>query len=156
MLVQDLFLTETARRADVVLPAVAYTEKDGSFTNTERCVQAVRRAMTPLPGARADWEILQDVARALGLRWSYRSAADVLTEIGRSVPIYAGVTHRALGASGVRWPLAPAGGRDDGARAVAGTAYLTGEMLRGDMPVGADGELPVLGDLHAGTAGRGE
>jgi NADH-quinone oxidoreductase subunit G len=134
MVVQDLFLTETTRRADVVLPAVAYPEKDGSFTNTERCVQAARRAMTPLPGARADWEILRDVARALGLSWDYRSAADVLTEIGRTVPIYAGVTHRALGATGVRWPLTPAAQAEDGWRVVVGTAYLTEDMLRGGVP----------------------
>ena len=62
LVVQDLFLTETAQRATVVLPAVAYTEKDGTFTNTERCVQVVRRAMTELPGARADWDILSSVA----------------------------------------------------------------------------------------------
>jgi predicted molibdopterin-dependent oxidoreductase YjgC len=105
LVVQDLFLTETAQRADVVLPAVAYAEKDGSFTNTERCVQAVRRAMIPLPGARADWEILGGVARALGLRWSYRGPSDVLAEIGRVVPIYAGLTRRALGARGLRWPI---------------------------------------------------
>jgi NADH-quinone oxidoreductase chain G len=134
LVVQDLFLTETARRADVVLPAVAYTEKDGSFTNTERCVQAVRRAMTPLAGARADWEILRDVAAALGLNWGYRTAADVLAEIGRTVPIYAGATHRALGASGARWPLAPTAGTEDGAGALTGTADLTREMLRGEVP----------------------
>ena len=58
LVVQDLFLTETAKRATVVLPAVAYTEKDGTFTNTERAVQVVRRAMMELPGARADWQIL--------------------------------------------------------------------------------------------------
>jgi NADH-quinone oxidoreductase chain G len=130
LVVQDLFLTETARRADVVLPAAAYTEKDGSFTNTERCVQAVRRAMVPLPGARADWEILQGVARALGLRWSYRSPAGVLAEIGRTVPIYAGLTRAALGATGVRWPTGPAE-RANGAGPVHGSAYLTWEMLRG-------------------------
>ena len=62
-----LFLTETAKRATVVLPAVAYTEKDGTFTNTERTCRWCASAMLPLPGARADWEILSDVARALGL-----------------------------------------------------------------------------------------
>ena len=72
---QDLFLTETARRAHVVLPALAYAEKDGTFTNTERCVQVVRQAMQPLPGANADWQILLAVARALGHDWSYATPA---------------------------------------------------------------------------------
>jgi NADH-quinone oxidoreductase subunit G len=102
--VQDLSLTETARRADVVLPALAYLEKDGTFTNTERCVQVVRKAMQPLPQAKADWEILQAVARALGLGWSYLSPAEILSEIGRTTPLYAGATRRALGESGARWP----------------------------------------------------
>ncbi|HEV2238107.1 MAG TPA: NADH-quinone oxidoreductase subunit NuoG, partial [Ktedonobacterales bacterium] len=130
LVVQDLTLTETAQRADVVLPAVSYAEKDGSFTNTERCVQAVRRAMIPLPGARADWEILRGVARALNLDWAYRGPGDVLAEIGRTVPIYAGLTRRALGASGLRWPIIASGVEGDGAAPLAGSPYLTGEMLR--------------------------
>ena len=60
---QDLFLTETAKRATVVLPGLAYAEKDGTFTNIERRVQVVRHAMNELPGARADWEILTSLAR---------------------------------------------------------------------------------------------
>jgi NADH-quinone oxidoreductase subunit G len=126
LVVQDLFLTETAQRADVVLPAVAYTEKEGTFTNTERCVQLVRRAMLPLPGARPDWEILSGVASALGLRWTHRSPAEILAEIGQTVPLYAGVTRQAVGRGGVRWPTA-AGGQPG---AVEGSPYLTWDMLR--------------------------
>ncbi|HEY7781569.1 MAG TPA: NADH-quinone oxidoreductase subunit NuoG [Ktedonobacterales bacterium] len=147
LVVQDLFLTETARRAHVVLPAVAYTEKDGTFTNTERCVQNVRRAMIPLPGARADWEILLDLARALGLGWTTRTPAEVLAEIGRVVPIYAGATRRGLGMSGLRWPLVPAmasdkarpdgasanGAGPDSAGALAGTPRLGRETRIGDL-----------------------
>ena len=129
LVVQDLFLTETSRRASVVLPAVAYVEKDGTFTNTERCVQVVRKAMQPLPGARADWEILRGVARALGLHWSYLGASEILTEIGRTTPIYSGVSRRALGQSGARWPLAPETPAEaNGARLRAST-YLTWPML---------------------------
>jgi NADH-quinone oxidoreductase subunit G len=128
LVVQDLFMTETARRADVVLPAVAYTEKDGSFTNTERCVQAVRRAMRPLPGARADWEILVGVAQALGADWRYRSPTDILAEIGQAVPLYGGLTRAALGTSGVRWPLATMDG--DGAATLVGSDHLTWDHLR--------------------------
>jgi predicted molibdopterin-dependent oxidoreductase YjgC len=153
LVVQDLFLTETAERADVVLPAVSYAEKDGSFTNTERCVQAVRRAMIPLPGARADWEILRGVARALNLDWSYRGPGDVLAEIGRTVPIYAGLTRRALGATGLRWPIIAANIEGDGAAPLAGSADLTRAMLAqgfarpvvapADPTVGASGGRPA-------------
>ncbi|WIG61150.1 MAG: NADH-ubiquinone oxidoreductase chain G [Ktedonobacterales bacterium] len=129
LVVQDLTLTETAQRATVVLPAVAYTEKDGSFTNTERCVQLVRRAMQPLGGAKADWEILVGVARALGLGWTYLSPAEILSEIGRTVPLYAGVTRRSLGAEGVRWPFAPGERTPEGRATITGSPSITWQML---------------------------
>jgi predicted molibdopterin-dependent oxidoreductase YjgC len=154
LVVQDLFLTEAARRADVVLPAVSSAEKDGTFTNTERCVQVLRKAMVPLPGARADWEILRDVARALGLPWAYRSPGEVLAEIGRVVPIYAGATRRGLGNGGARWPLLPAPAQD-GTRpaapgaALVGSPALTWEMLR-------DGVGALAPSAEPAAAGRGE
>lgn len=106
LVVQDMALTETAKHAHVVLPALSYAEKIGSVTNLERCVQALRRAMTPLPGARADWEIIRGVATRLGLGWAYRSPADVLTEIATSIPLYAGLTREAIGDQGRRWSFA--------------------------------------------------
>ncbi|MBF6590372.1 MAG: NADH-quinone oxidoreductase subunit NuoG [Ktedonobacterales bacterium] len=153
LVAQDLFLTETAKRAAVVLPAVAYTEKDGTFTNTERCVQVVRRAMIELPGARADWAILAGVAKAMGLDWSVASPADVLREIARTVPIYAGASRRALGAEGARWPLAPAtspadGAPTDGTARIHGTPALTWAMLERGIEV--SDEEPAL------PRGRGE
>ncbi|MGH2515976.1 MAG: NADH-quinone oxidoreductase subunit NuoG, partial [Ktedonobacterales bacterium] len=154
LVVQDLFLTETAKRAQVVLPAVAYTEKDGTFTNTERRVQVVRQAMMPLPFAKADWEILMGVARALGLTWAYLSPAQVLTEIGRSVPLYAGVSRRALGEIGACWPFTPGTPNGEGRPTLVGSPHLTWGMLEvGVAPVAAasaDGEL-----THA-SSGRGE
>ncbi len=125
LVAQDLFLTETAKLATVVLPAVSYTEKDGTFTSVERRVQVVRKAMLELPGARADWRILTDVAAALGLGWSYRGAADILAEIARCVPIYAGATRRGLGRTGARWPLTP--GEESGS--ISGADFLTWDML---------------------------
>ncbi|MFI5273156.1 MAG: NADH-quinone oxidoreductase subunit NuoG [Ktedonobacterales bacterium] len=129
LVVQDLVLSETARRAHVVLPAVAYTERDGSFTNTERTIQVVRAAMQKLPGARGDWEILAGVARALGLGWTYLDAGQVLAEIGRTVPLYAGVTRRALGMHGLRWPLAPGEPTAEGKRTVTESPFLTWDMV---------------------------
>ena len=129
LIVQDLYLTETARRAHIVLPALAYAEKDGTFTNTERCVQVVREAMQPLPQAKADWQMLLAVARALGHQWSYATPAQILAEISRTTPIYAGATRRALGDSGARWPLTPGAPTTEGRSTVTGSSTLTWEML---------------------------
>jgi formate dehydrogenase major subunit len=92
LVVQDLFLTETAAFADVILPASAFPEKTGTFTNTDRRVQLGRQAL-PLPGdTRHDLWIIQQLAHRLGLPWSYDSAADVWAEIRRAVPSCAGIT----------------------------------------------------------------
>jgi len=97
LVVQDLFLTETARLADVVLPAAAFAEYEGTFTNTERRVQRFYPAVAAPGEARPDWWILTGLARELGYDWGYQVAGDVLAEIIRVVPIYAGVTEEALG-----------------------------------------------------------
>ena len=107
LVVQDIFLSETGRLADVVLPAASFAEKDGTFTNTERRVQRVRAAV-PAPGeARADWAIVADLARALGApdeQWSYGHPADVMREINEVTPSYGGVTYDRLDAGGLCWP----------------------------------------------------
>ena len=149
LVVQDLFLTETAALADVVLPAVSSTEKDGTFTNTERCVQVVRKATLELPGARADWQILLGVAQALGLAWSYRNSAQILAEIARTTPIYAGATRWGLGQTGARWPLAPTV-ETDGAAGVSGSPCLTWDMLERGVSRGRSADELAL------SAGRGE
>lgn len=102
LVVQDITLTETAQQADVVLPAVTFAEKDGSMTNVDHHVQAVRRALRPLPGAKADWEILTSLAGHLGQKWTYNGPQDVLKEIAASNPFYSGLTWEELGAQGVR------------------------------------------------------
>ncbi|HEX6123617.1 MAG TPA: molybdopterin-dependent oxidoreductase, partial [Ktedonobacterales bacterium] len=151
LVAQDLFLTETAKLADVVLPAVAYSEKDGTFTNTERCVQVVRRAMTELPGARADWQILTSLAKAMGLGWSYLAPNDVLREIARVVPLYAGASRKALGLQGARWPLAISDANGAGP-ALRGTPHLTWAMLEQGIGTGMD----AGGGASATPRGRGE
>ncbi len=102
LIVQDIVLTETAQQADVVLPAVTFAEKEGSMTNIDHHVQAIRRALRPLPGAKADWEILVELARRLGQPWSYSSPRAVLQEIAANNPFYAGLTWEDLGLQGVR------------------------------------------------------
>lgn len=92
LIVQDLFLTETAQKADVVLPAASWAERDGTFTNTERRAQYFSRALEPVRDARPDWEIIQDVAKELGANWGYTSSSDVMNEITQTVPLYAKMT----------------------------------------------------------------
>jgi len=104
LVVQDLFLSETAALADVVFPAASFAEKDGTFTNTERRVQLVRKAVEPPGEARADWEIVCDLATAMGYPMSYPDAAAIMEEIASLAPSYAGIRHERLGGSGLQWP----------------------------------------------------
>jgi formate dehydrogenase alpha subunit len=102
--VQDIFLSDTARYADVVLPAASFAEKEGTFTNTERRVQLLRKALDPPGEAKADWRILSEVAGRLGYTMSYASAAAIMEEIASLTPIYGGTTHDRLQGSGLQWP----------------------------------------------------
>ncbi|MFL5592379.1 MAG: NADH-quinone oxidoreductase subunit NuoG [Ktedonobacteraceae bacterium] len=102
LVVQDITLTSTAQQADVVLPAVTFAEKDGSMTNVDHHVQAIWHALRPLPGAKADWEIISEIARRMGHKWSYASPQEVLLEIAAENPFYAGLTWEELRPHGVR------------------------------------------------------
>jgi len=104
LVVQDIFLTETAQYADVVLPTFCYAEKDGTFTNTERRVQRVRRAVAPPAGARNDWEILCDVSTRMGYPMSYSGAAGIMDEIAAVTPIYGGISFERIDKVGLQWP----------------------------------------------------
>jgi formate dehydrogenase major subunit len=92
LVVQDIFLTETAVYADVILPASAWPEKDGTVTNTNRQVQLGRRAL-PLPGdARQDWWIIQEIARGIGLKWNYTHPRDAFAEMASVMPSFKNIT----------------------------------------------------------------
>jgi len=105
LVVQDIFLTETAEYADVVLPAATFAEKDGTFNNTERRVQRVRRAIPPRGESKADWEIIQLVAQRLGLDWNYESAEDVWNEVRELTPhFFGGVSYQRIEEQGLQWP----------------------------------------------------
>jgi formate dehydrogenase major subunit len=104
LIVQDLFLTETARLADVVLPSACFAEKDGTFSNTERRVQRIRKAV-PAPGeAKADWEIITGISTRMGYPMGYASAAEIMAEINTVTPSYAGITYERLEKGGIQWP----------------------------------------------------
>ncbi len=102
--VQDIFLSETAELADVVLPATCFAEKDGTFTSTERRIQRVRRAVAPPGEARPDWEILCDLASRMGYPMHYEHPSDVMDEIASVTPIYGGVHYERLEGTGLQWP----------------------------------------------------
>ncbi len=105
LVVQDIFLTETARLADVVLPAATFAEKEGTFTNTERKVQRVRKALDAPGEARADWKILVALAGRLGADWQYRGTRQVFDEIATLTPSYAGLSFERLDdEGGLCWP----------------------------------------------------
>ena len=111
--VQDLFINETGAYADVFLPVASWAEKDGTFTNTDRRVQRVRKALEPRGQARPDWEIICDIAgrienklgRSRTAFWSYRSPAEVLEEMGRVVPEYTGVKYPRIEKEGLQTPV---------------------------------------------------
>jgi formate dehydrogenase major subunit/formate dehydrogenase alpha subunit len=105
LVVQDIFLTETAALADVVLPAACYAEKEGTFTNTERRVQRVRKAVEPPGEARADWEIICALAARAGYEgMRYPDPAAVMAEIAALTPIYGGIGYDRLDPHGLQWP----------------------------------------------------
>lgn len=104
LVVQDIFLTETAQLADVVLPAASFAEKDGTFSNTERRVQRVRKAVEPPGQAKADWEIVCMLAKAMGYEMSYASPKEIMEEINRLTPSYAGITYERLEKGSLQWP----------------------------------------------------
>ena len=104
VVVQDLFLIETANFAHVFLPGSTFLEKDGTFTNAERRVQRVRKVMSPKNGY-ADWEVTQLLANAMGLDWKYTHPSEIMDEIARLTPTFAGVSYEKLDAEGsVQWP----------------------------------------------------
>jgi len=105
LVVQDIFLTETAQLADIVLPSSSYAEKDGTFTSTERLVQRVRKAIDPLGECRADWQIICDLADAMGSKeLKYGSPAEIMNEIASLTPIYGGIVYERLKRGGLQWP----------------------------------------------------
>ena len=104
VVVHDLFLNETANYAHVFLPGSTFLEKDGTFTNAERRINRVRKVMTPLNGF-ADWEVTQNLARAMGLDWNYTHPSQVMDEIAKTTPSFAKVSYDLLEEKGsVQWP----------------------------------------------------
>lgn len=124
LVVQDIFLTETAKLAHVVLPAASFAEQEGTFTSTERRIQLVRKAVNPPGQARYDWEIIMALSNRMGYPMDYSSPAEVMEEVASLTPIYGGIVHSRLAGQGLQWPCPT--------REHPGTAYLhKGKFSRG-------------------------
>jgi predicted molibdopterin-dependent oxidoreductase YjgC len=108
LVVQEIFLSETAELADVVLPATSFAEKEGTFTNTERRVQRLRQAIPPVGESKADWEIICEVAKRMEgvdpTQWEYNHPSEIMAEIARWTPIYGGFSYERLKEGGLQWP----------------------------------------------------
>jgi len=104
LVVQDIFLNETAEFADIVLPAVSFAEKGGTFTSTERRVQMVHPALAAPGDARPDWQIITDLANRMGASWQYDTPEAIFTELRTVTPQYAGMTYPRLARAGLQWP----------------------------------------------------
>lgn len=161
---QDVFLSESGQYADVVLPAFSFAEKEGTFTNTERRVQRVRKAVDPPGQSRDDWRIISDVAAAIGYPMKYENASQIMDEVAAVSPIYGGISYDRIESVGLQWPCPD---KDH-----PGTKYLhKGEFKRGKgkfhpVPFREPDELPSkefplvlstgrqLYQYHTGTLSR--
>src|SRR6266550_5351 len=128
LVVQDIFLTETAEFADVILPASSYLEKDGTYTNTDRRVQLGRKVLDPPGQARVDWEVLQDIANRLGLGWNYASPREIFEEIVSVMASYKNLSYDNLGLTGKLYPN-PDPEHSDGIVVMFGEKFNTDDGL---------------------------
>ncbi|WP_192889018.1 formate dehydrogenase subunit alpha [Vibrio bathopelagicus] len=164
LVVQDIFLTETAQYADVVLPSCSFAEKSGHFTNTERRVQRINPAVNPPGEAKEDWVIIQMLANAMGGGWGYSTVADITNEIARVTPQYGGLRWENITVNGVQWPSNK--NNPDGTRIMHQTQFTRGRGQMEAIPFRYAAELPdseyplvlttgrVLEQFHTGTMTR--
>jgi len=164
LVVQDIFLTETAQYADVVLPSCSFAEKAGHFTNTERRVQRVNPVVTAPGEAKEDWWIVQEIANAMGSDWDYHCVSDITNEIARVTPQYAGLRWDAITPNGVQWPSNK--NNPAGTRIMHQTQFTRGKGQMVGVPFRYAAELPdeeyplvlttgrVLEQFHTGTMTR--
>ncbi len=104
LVVQDIIMTETAQKANVVLPAASFAEKDGTFTSTERRVQRVRKAIPEQADSKADWKIICELATEMGIPMKYNDPEEIMEEIRQVTPSYGGITYERIESGGLQWP----------------------------------------------------
>jgi formate dehydrogenase major subunit len=165
LVVQDMFMTETAGKANVVLPSASFAERDGTVTNAERRVQRVRKAIEPIGSAKADWQIVAEIAKAMGHEkdLAFKDAEAIFNEIAKAVPAYAGITYAKLEKpEAVQWPAvggvfgtailyADKFATKDGKAAFAAVDFKAGEAAGGEYPFMVACQWPS-GTLSANSA----
>ena len=104
LVVSDIFMSETAELADVVLPGVSIAEKDGTITNTERRVQRIRKAVEPVGESKPEWQMICELAEEMGYNMSYNNPGEIMEEIAQLTPIYGGMCYNRLDNGGLQWP----------------------------------------------------
>ncbi|EHT2878187.1 formate dehydrogenase subunit alpha [Enterococcus faecalis] len=140
LVVQELFMTETAAYADVVLPGISYAEKDGTFTNTERRVQRVRKAVEPRGQAREDYEIFCEVMTRMGYPCAYESAKEIMEEISAVTPSFGGINYERLEKESLQWPCRSL--TDPGTQIMHVGSFARGKGLFKAIPYKQAQELP--------------
>lgn len=150
--VSDLFITETAQYADVILPACSFTEKDGTFTATDRRVQLVRKAIEPLGDSMPDWMIISEIATRLGYEMCYSKPSEIMDEITKVAPIYNGITHHRLEEEDLRWPCTSS--THEGTRILHKDRFSRGEGLFQSIEYRPPAEIPDQNYPYILTTGR--
>ena len=163
-LVIDIFMTPTAELAHVVLPGAAFAEKDGTFVNTERRVQRVRKAVEPPGEARADWDIISELCRRMGYESNYNSPKEIQDEIAAVTPSYGGITYDRIEGEGLCWPCPTAD--HPGTKFLHKDRFVRGKGLFHAIEYKAPAEIPdeeypfwlstgrVYAHYHTGTMTR--
>jgi formate dehydrogenase (coenzyme F420) alpha subunit len=164
IVVQDMFMTETAAKAHVILPSASFAERDGTVTNSERRVQRMQKAVEPIGSSKADWQITCDLAKAMGAEkdFAYKNAEEIFNDIAKHVPAYAGITYVKLDRpEAIQWPAS--GGvfgtailyadkfaTKDGKGAFAAVVYNAGEAASTEYPFAVAAQWP-MGTLSLNT-----
>lgn len=104
LVVHEIFMSTTASMADVVLPGASFAEKEGTFTNSERRVQLIRKAIDPIGESKPDWQIICEVATRMGYPFDYKDTEEIMDEIASLTPIYRGISHKRIRKMGIQWP----------------------------------------------------
>jgi formate dehydrogenase alpha subunit len=104
VVVQEIFMSQTAKYADVILPGATFAEKDGTFTNSERRVQRVRKAIEPIADTKPDWKILCEVSNRMGYPMQYTHPTQIFNEIASLTPSYGGINYERIDVTGLQWP----------------------------------------------------
>lgn len=152
LVVQELFMTETAAYADVVLPGISYAEKDGTFTNTERRVQRVRKAVEPRGQAREDYEIFCEVMTRMDYPCAYESAKEIMKEISAVTPSFGGINYERLEKESLQWPCRSL--TDPGTPIMHVGSFARGKGLFKAIPYKQAQELPDEEYPYLMTTGR--